>query len=69
MSQGIGYFHVSHSQFIQAILQEVLFGGGEIARVTPGEIYQYVDEQDGWLQIKLKDGQLGWISNQYAKKQ
>jgi|SRR6185369_2528556 len=44
-------------------------GGGEIARVTPGEIYQYVDEQDGWLQIKLKDGQLGWISNQYAKKQ
>jgi hypothetical protein len=44
-------------------------GGGEIGRVTPGEVYQFVDEQEGWLQIKLKDGQQGWVSNQYAKEQ
>lgn len=44
-------------------------GGGEIGRVNPGETYPYIDEQDGWLQIKLNDGQLGWVSDQYAKIQ
>lgn len=44
-------------------------GGTEIGKVNPGETYPLVDEQDGWLQIKLKDGTAGWISTQYAKKQ
>lgn len=43
--------------------------GSEIGRVTPGETYQYIDEQQGWIQIKLKDGKPGWISSQYIQKQ
>lgn len=41
----------------------------EIGRVNPGEKYELVDEQTGWYQIKLKDGQEGWISSQYATKE
>jgi uncharacterized protein YgiM (DUF1202 family) len=40
----------------------------ELTRIKPGEEYEFVDEQQGWIQIKLPDGQLGWISSQYAKK-
>jgi len=43
-------------------------GGTEIGRVTPGETYELVDEQSGWVQIKLKDGTIGWISSEYTKK-
>lgn len=43
--------------------------GNEIGRVLPGETYEYVDEQDGWIEIKLKGGTPGWISNQYTQKQ
>lgn len=41
----------------------------EIGQVKPGETYQYLDEQQGWIQIKLKDGTKGWISSQYTQKQ
>lgn len=43
--------------------------GSEIGRVTPGEIYSVLDEQNGWVQIQLKDGTPGWISSQYTEKQ
>lgn len=43
--------------------------GAEVGRVNPGEEYDLLDEQNGWYQIKLKDGKTGWISGQYAKKQ
>jgi hypothetical protein len=38
----------------------------EIAQVTPGESFELLSEQSGWYQIKLKDGNPGWISAQYA---
>ena len=41
----------------------------EIARVLPGENYELVSEKEGWFEIKLKDGQKGWISSSYAVKQ
>jgi len=44
-------------------------GGAEIGKVNPGETYQLLDDKNGWLQIKLTDGQSGWISSEYAKKQ
>jgi hypothetical protein len=44
-------------------------GGAEIGRVNPGEEYKYMDEREGWFEIKLNDGTTGWISNQFAKKQ
>ncbi|HVF69567.1 MAG TPA: PEGA domain-containing protein [Xanthomonadales bacterium] len=40
----------------------------EIGRVTPEETFELVSEQAGWFQIKLKNGQVGWISSQYAAK-
>ena len=43
--------------------------GKEIDQVEPGEIYPYLDEQDGWIQIQLSEEETGWISGQYAKKQ
>lgn len=43
--------------------------GSEIGRVTPGETYALLDEKDGWVQIQLKNGEKGWISNQYTQKQ
>jgi hypothetical protein len=44
-------------------------GAAELGRVNPGEVYQMVDSQTGWFEIKLSDGTLGWISSQYARKQ
>lgn len=41
----------------------------EVGRVTPGNSYPLVDEQNGWYQIKMANGQLGWISAQYANKE
>lgn len=43
--------------------------GNEIARVTPGEIFELVNESAGWFEIRLLDGKTGFISTQYAKKQ
>ncbi len=41
----------------------------EIARVNPGDTFDFIEEKDGWFEIKLKDEKVGWVSNQYAKKQ
>lgn len=41
----------------------------EVGRVNPGETYELVAEENGWFEIKLTNGQLGWISAQYAQKQ
>lgn len=43
--------------------------GLEIARVNPGETYELAQEGQDWYRIKLPNGQTGWISSQYAKKQ
>lgn len=40
----------------------------ESGRVIPGEKYDIVAQKDNWYQIKIKDGTLGWVSSQYAKK-
>lgn len=41
----------------------------EITRVSDGEIFEFVDEKDGWFEIKLEDDKTGWISGDYAKKE
>lgn len=41
----------------------------EVARVNTGEVYDLVNEEEGWFQVKLGTGTLGWISSQYAKMQ
>jgi len=41
----------------------------EIAQIKPGETYELVDEKEGWFEIKLTDGKMGWISSSYAVKE
>ncbi len=41
----------------------------EIARISPGDSVEFLDEVDNWYKVKLKDGKVGWVSKQYAKKQ
>lgn len=41
----------------------------EVGKVSPGDTFDLLDEKDGWFSIKLADGKVGWISNQYVKKQ
>lgn len=43
--------------------------GSEAAQVKPGETFEMTDEQDGWYQIKLPNGDFGWVSNDYAQKE
>lgn len=40
----------------------------QIATVNPGEEFDLVAEEEGWFQIRLADGVLGWISSSYAQK-
>jgi hypothetical protein len=50
------------------VRSEPSLSGEEVAKVNPGETYSLKDEQSGWYQIELKDGELGWIAGQYAEK-
>ncbi|MBI3980459.1 SH3 domain-containing protein [Candidatus Microgenomates bacterium] len=40
----------------------------EITKVYPGEFYSYLDEQGGWVKIKLDKDKEGWVSVQYVEK-
>ena len=40
--------------------------GKEITKVLPGEKFELLDESNGWLQISLEDGTLGWVAKQYS---
>ena len=51
------------------VRDQASLGGNEIGQVKPGETYQLLDERTDWFQIKLSNGQSGWISSQYAQKQ
>lgn len=42
-------------------------GGVEIGKANPGEIYELIDEINGWYQIKFTDKE-GWVSAKYAEK-
>lgn len=42
--------------------------GVEIGQVTPGQQYDVLAEQAGWVEIKLENGQEGWVSSQYVEK-
>lgn len=60
LSTPTGFLRVRISPSIEA---------AEIAQVKPGEVYDLLDEKDGWYEIKLNSKTNGWISAQYAKKQ
>lgn len=41
----------------------------EVGRVKPGERFDLIDEQPGWFQILFAQGQRGFVSAQYARKE
>lgn len=41
----------------------------EVTKVYPGEFYSYLDQQAGWVKIKLDKDKEGWVSGQYVEKQ
>lgn len=47
---------------------EPSLSASETAQVKPGDTFDFVDQQDGWYEVKLSDGSIGWISTQYAQK-
>ncbi len=51
------------------VRESASIGSAEIARVASPDSYEILSEQQGWFEIKLKDGKIGWISSQYASKQ
>ncbi|MBI2031507.1 MAG: PEGA domain-containing protein [Candidatus Levybacteria bacterium] len=50
------------------VREESSVGSLEIDRVNPGDIFDLISEEEGWFEIKLKNGKTGWISSQYAEK-
>lgn len=44
--------------------------GAEIGQVNPGDVFEILDtdEDSGWYKIEYKQGEEGWISNQYTEK-
>ena len=50
------------------VRSEPNLGGSEVGRVNPGDVFELLEESEGWYKIKLEDGE-GWISGQYAQKQ
>jgi hypothetical protein len=38
----------------------------EISQIKPGEIYEYISEQNNWVKIRLTDGNEGWVSADYV---
>ena len=50
------------------VRNDASLGGAQIAQVNPGEKYDFISEKTGWIEIKLQNGQTGWVSSQYAQK-
>jgi len=44
-------------------------GSSQIGTVNPGDNLELVSEKENWYEIKLTDGQIGWISTEYARKE
>lgn len=40
----------------------------EIGRVTPGETYVLLDEEDNWFEIEFEEGETGWVSSDFAEE-
>jgi len=38
-----------------------------ILKAQDGEVYDYISEAEGWVQIKINDNQNGWIFSKFAK--
>jgi len=44
-------------------------GGLEMAQVKPGDKLPFVEENKGWYQISLENGDIGWVSKEFSTKE
>lgn len=40
----------------------------EVDQIDPGETFEFLDEDNGWYEIKVNSDTTGWVSSRYAKK-
>lgn len=50
------------------VREEPNLGASESGRVNPGQVFEYLSEEQGWYQIRFDTSKTGWISSQYAQK-
>lgn len=50
------------------VRDEPTLAGSESARVNPGQVFEYVEEMNGWYKIKVDSKTEGWVTSEYAKK-
>lgn len=43
-------------------------GGTEVGRVSPGDTFVIIMEENGWIQIEYETGKQGWVSGQYVER-
>ena len=51
------------------VREDAKLGSLQVGQVIPGDIFELLDEKNGWFKIKLSNEKLGWVSSDYAKKQ
>lgn len=51
------------------VRKEASLSSAEIARVSPGDSFDLIEETAGWFKIKLEVERQGWVSSQYARKE
>lgn len=57
LTTNIGYLNVRNDSALS---------GQIVGRVLPGEVYEYVDESNGWYQIILAPEVSGWVFGEYV---
>jgi hypothetical protein len=51
------------------VRSEPSVSAGQVGTVSPGNVLNLLSESEGWFQIQLPNGESGWVSSDYAKKQ
>ena len=51
------------------VRSEPSVSAGQVGTVSPGNVLNLLSESAGWFQIQLPNGESGWVSSDYAKKQ
>ncbi|HNP74884.1 MAG TPA: type II secretion system F family protein [bacterium] len=58
LNTGVGYLNVRSSP---------TSAGKLVGQVVPGQVFDYLSEQNGWYQISLESGQTGWVTGAYIE--
>lgn len=51
------------------VRRDATAGSEEIGQVLPNQTFALNDEKNGWYEITIPNGKIGWVSSTYAKKQ